>query len=42
VADQIEGVELPPDLCGQFLEEHALAGQLFENDLLAIGIVPRA
>ena len=41
VADQIEGVVVAADLLGQFVEEDALAGELVDDGLLAVGVVPR-
>ena len=40
VADEVEGVVVAADLFGQFVEEDALAGELFEDGLLAVGVVP--
>ena len=40
VADEIEGVVVAADLLGELVEEHALGGQLLDDDLLLVGVVP--
>ena len=40
VADEVEGVVVPADLLGQLVEEDALLGQLLDDGLLAVSLVP--
>ncbi len=37
---EVEGVEVAADLLGEFVEEDALARELLDDGLLAVGVVP--
>ena len=40
MADEIKGVEVPPDLLGKFIEKDPAAGKFFDDGLLAVGVFP--
>ncbi len=42
VADQVEGVEVLADLCGQILQEHAVLCEFVDDGLLPLGALPPA